>query len=57
MNAKDFIDIRLGIITIPNPFGINHHHRPVFAPVQATGGVDAMAGHAQFLGPRLHIIA
>eukprot|EP01092_Planopodium_desertum_P001444 TRINITY_DN12088_c0_g1_i1.p1 TRINITY_DN12088_c0_g1~~TRINITY_DN12088_c0_g1_i1.p1 ORF type:complete len:117 (-),score=5.12 TRINITY_DN12088_c0_g1_i1:216-566(-) len=57
MVIKDGINIFDRLVTIPSAFGIDHHHRPQFAAIKTSGGIDTSHRQTQFLGANLHVIA
>jgi hypothetical protein len=54
MFRNDLIEVLLVQVGVPNTFRIDHDHRPLATPVQATGAIDthpALARQAQGLDP------
>ena len=60
MNIYDFINILARFVVVPNPFGINDHHRALRATIQAAGGIDPhppIVFQPQRANAGLHVLA
>jgi len=60
MLGDDLVDISTVFIAIPNPFRVNHEHRPELTTIEAACLVNARAadaGQPQFLNLTFAVVA